>query len=431
MPGRTILYEDTVRDLRVELGERMLGTLAAPLALILDSAAWLVDRVARNYERLFLELHERVAGSTGGQVPLARLIGLATPQLFRSPRQLPEPVREAVAEFQRRWARLLDLRDRGRRHQVTVAGLAGPAKAAFPVRRIPWSGARRHAPDLLIAASSAEAINRGEYDWVLGELHLASNTMESRVFYEQHPDPPRLVALEQAVHDGNRVYIVPPKEWDVVTSRTYPPSALLAPDYLYWSLHADSGGMPGPVIPVAAMHVERGGDELFVRFRTGQGRIPLLEVCGELLSAAVVNAFRPLPRSAHLPRVTMDQLVLCRETWTFAAREIGWAWMKDEPSRYRQARNWRAAQELPERAFYRVAIEDKPVYLDFTSLVLVNLFAKTVRRAAEHQVPDVSLTEMLPDLGETWLTDHDGAGYTAELRMIAVSRLGRPDLTRI
>ena len=86
----------------------------------------------------------------------------------------------------------------------------------------------------MIAASSAEAINRGDFAWVLGELHLASNTMESRVFVEQHPEPAHLVAREQAVHAGHRVYIVPSKEWDIVTSRTYPPSALLAPDYLYW-----------------------------------------------------------------------------------------------------------------------------------------------------------------------------------------------------
>ncbi|MDQ2815280.1 MAG: lantibiotic dehydratase family protein, partial [Actinomycetota bacterium] len=41
--GRTLVYQDAVRDVRVELGQAVTGALAAPLGLVLDSARWLVN----------------------------------------------------------------------------------------------------------------------------------------------------------------------------------------------------------------------------------------------------------------------------------------------------------------------------------------------------------------------------------------------------
>lgn len=40
-----------------------------------------------------------------------------------------------------------------------------------------WTAARYLSPDIMIAADGAEAVARGDFTLVLGELHLAANTL--------------------------------------------------------------------------------------------------------------------------------------------------------------------------------------------------------------------------------------------------------------
>jgi hypothetical protein len=65
--------------------------------------------------------------------------------------------------------------------------------------------------------------------------------------------------------------------------------------------------------------------------KTDDGRATFAQVIGEQLSAAVVSAFNVLPAAPHVPRVSIGKLVVSRESWQFAASDIGWATVKDEP----------------------------------------------------------------------------------------------------
>ena len=419
--GRTILYEDTVRDVEVRFGGAVLDALAPPLTLLLQSARWFVAETAREYRKVFDEAYELVRARSGDAPPsLAAVVAAATPQLFFTLRQLPRPVAKVVEEFQRRWQEILRPSPDTRCHRVRAQDIAERVAELFAAPAPAWAAAVHHAPDLMIAADGPEAMARGEFLLVLGELHLASNTVESRLFVEQHEDPSWLFRADEADHRDRRVYLSPAKHWQMVNSRTYPPSALLSPRYTYWSLHPDAGGLPGQPLPAARLVVARTDGRLEVRTRDGARRFDLLEVVGELLSAATVNGFKPLPPAAHRPRVVIDRLVLARESWTLDVTDLRWASIKKESDRFLAARVWRAELGLPERAFYKVPVEDKPVFVDFTSLVLVNLFAKAVRRTAEARQTSLTVSEMLPDVGQTWLTDGDGAGYTAEVRIVAV-----------
>jgi hypothetical protein len=69
--------------------------------------------------------------------------------------------------------------------------------------------------------------------------------------------------------------------------------------------------------------------------------------------------------------------------------------------------------------FYRVPVELKPTAADFRSIVLVNLFAKHVRQTKAAGHTEYTVTEMLPDLGQLWLTDRHGQHHSSELRFVA------------
>jgi hypothetical protein len=137
----------------------------------------------------------------------------------------------------------------------------------------------------------------------------------------------------------------------------------------------------------------------------------------------VVDALQPVARAAHRPRITIDKLVLSREQWVFQVADSAWAFAKDEPERYYLARRWRQEHHLPERVFYRVPVEVKPTAADFRSIVLVNLFAKHVRQTQAAGHIEYTVTEMLPDLDQLWLTDHHGKHYSSELRIVAFDGL--------
>ncbi|HTI27409.1 MAG TPA: hypothetical protein VL652_40880, partial [Kutzneria sp.] len=269
-----------------------------------------------------------------------------------------------------------------------------------------------------------EAIRRGEFSVVMGELHLATNTLEARPFVERHPDQKRLLAAAERDHGGRRFYTVPTKDSPLVNSRSYP-AALLSPEYHYWCLHDAGSGAPGPVLPSAALEVYRDGDRLLVSSRTGEGPYDLLEVLAEQVSAAVIGAFHPLAPAKHMPRISVDRLVIQRETWSFEPVELTWAFAKTPVARFRAAQEFRATHDMPVRTFCRVHTERKPVLLDFTSVPLLEQVAKAVRKAAKDPGRHtLTIAEMLPDIEQTWLSDVDGSTYTSEIRLVLVDPLG-------
>ena len=152
--------------------------------------------------------------------------------------------------------------------------------------------------------------------------------------------------------------------------------------------------------------------------------LSLLEVVGDLLSAQIAHAFRLTPPGGHAPRVTVDDLVVSRETWTLAAAEPAFAGTADERGRYLEARSWAEGHGLPRHVFLRCTGERKPIYADLTSLASIDLMSRALRRSRREAGAGATMTvtEMLPAPEHAWLTDAEGRRYSAELRMVAVDQ---------
>ncbi|WP_320068803.1 lantibiotic dehydratase [Micromonospora sp. RTGN7] len=421
--ARTLVYEDTVRAADVRVGQAALDRLAEPLGLVLDSAAWLANAIADEVEKAARELLEREPAGRG--VPLLKMLTSLLPELggntgaARS--QLVEGV---VADFQRRWARVLGVPADGAQpeHRTTAAAIAGLVAQEFPRSRPRWSGARYHSPDIMVVAADTAALVAGDVDFVLGEVHCTTNTLGYKMWLQQHPEPERVRAAVEAMESGDRLVLIPGTDSPLTTTRMSAADETMLPGYTYLCLGAESLVPPpgATAIGVLDLDVVPGDSALLVRHRTTGATYSFLEALGDPLSALASDAFRPFARAARRPRVSIDSLVLGRAARTFDAGEQAWAFLRDESQRYAAARRWRATTGLPERAFVRVPVERKPMAVDFRSLPLVNLLAKVIRRTAEAGAGEVTVTEMLPDLDMLWLRDTAGNRYTAELRLIAV-----------
>jgi hypothetical protein len=175
--------------------------------------------------------------------------------------------------------------------------------------------------------------------------------------------------------------------------------------------------------------VEENDDDLVARTRDGRLSFDMVEIFGGMFSGFVVNQFQLLRRLTHTPRVTIDRLIVARETWRFAPAVVSFAELKDDAERFIAARRWAKSHGLPRFVFVKVPVETKPFYTDFDSPLYVNLMAKMVRRQSLEGLEGatLSISEMVPGLEQVWLPDAVGQYYTSELRMVALDLLEIPN----
>jgi len=273
----------------------------------------------------------------------------------------------------------------------------------------------------MIAAASIEAIRRGDYEFVMGELHIGVNTQALSLFLEQHPARAELLRAAEADIPEARILAVAPRYGTPLSGRNH--MALISPkDYrLEFSVHSDKADR-AQALPLGALVIEERADQLEVRTRDGRLRFDILEVLADALTGQVLNSFKLLRPARHTPRVNLDRLVVAREAWTRTAAELAFAFEKAEAARFVATRRWARAAGLPRFVFVKSPVEVKPVYIDLASPVFVDIFARLVRRTQEGAGGEATLaiTEMLPRLEQAWLPDAAGRRYTSELRIVAV-----------
>lgn len=418
--ARTLVYEDGRRDVKAVIGPDVLEALAPPLSIVLSSARWISYQLAALYRETFLEVYRDLVRKMGTKTIDAMTFWMAVQPLLYG-EGVERPIDALPALLQERWSQVLDLPNDGRRHvEFTSEELMPRVAAAFETAAPGWKQALYHSPDVMIAAADVEAIKRGEYMFVLGEVHLTSNTLSAALFVAQHPEPEALFRAVLSDFQKPKARLVTPKSWINQTLRTV---QFLVPEHdLRVEFTHDSITPTEHAISVSEVVVEEQGEDLIVCTRDGRIRFELLEAMGEALSSLAVNSFRIMQPSEHNPRVTIDRMVVSRESWSILADDLDYVFLKDEGERFLATRRWLRAQGLPRFAFIKTPVEVKPVFMDFASTIFVDAFTKLVRRTIENGEPDarIGFSEMLPGTDQTWLFDAEGNTYTSELRVVAV-----------
>jgi Lantibiotic dehydratase, N terminus len=180
-------------------------------------------------------------------------------------------------------------------------------------------------------------------------------------------------------------------------------------------------------VPVSSLLIQRCDDAIEVRTADGQV-FNALELVGWRLSEMIFDAFKMFSPSAHTPRISIDRLVVKRETWRFTTAKLAFASEKDGAERFLQCRAWAQTYNLPRFVFYKVPVEKKPACLDLNSPILIDIFCRMVRSTVEAKLPDamIDVAEMLPDVEQIWLSDANSDRYSCELRMVALDLVRCP-----
>lgn len=424
--GRTLVYEDCRRDVKVELGGELLEGLGPPLALLLASARWFAHQVAAQVREVFWEVYGEMGGRTGEvAVSAMSFAAQVQPRLFSQGARAFDGIGLA---YQQKWAETLAVPAGMRSIHYDGQSLRPAVLAAFHAPDSGWEYARYHSPDVMIAADGLEAIRRGDYQLVLGEIHPALNTLGAAFWLAQHPSPQELFQAVASDMPGTHLMYAIPKNWPSMTTRTH--RALLPSRDFYLAFGHDPVAAPvSQVVPIGALVIEEADGRLVMRSRDGRLRFDLMEAFAHTLTYLLGGLSDPFGLTGcdgHTPRITIDNLVVAREAWRTQAADAPFAYARDEGERFLEARRWAQAQGMPRFVFGRVPVERKPFYVDFDSPVYVNILAKMIRRTAESEKtePTFTISEMLPRPDQTWLADAQGCRYTSELRLVALDLAG-------
>ena len=410
--GRAVCFEDTSRDLDLVIGRPLLAELAPALGVLLQASRWLAAAIADAYAGQIRELYEELAAD--GPVRLGDLFFLAQGSLWGRGER---PVDAVSAEFAARWAKLFGLGD-GVTGPISVRSkdLHERAMAAFPADRPGWSGGLIHSPDIQLCAPDPDAIARGDYLAVLGEMHTAWGTFDCAAFTQWHPQVQRLIDGMERDCGSPRVRTLYPPDWPRLTGRVT--HSLDAHDDIVVAYSPTNGPPRHRLLSAMAAHVvEEDGD--LVVLTPDADRWPIVEAFGTMLAVHASEGFKLVAARDHLPRITVDNLVVHRETWRTTVGATGLAAPKGQRNRYLAVRRWRRALNLPERVYLKIGTEVKPFYVDLTSPAHAVSLCNAMRGAAASRGPEVVviITEMLPDVADAWVPDGAGNRYASELRL--------------
>ncbi|MFD5679822.1 lantibiotic dehydratase [Streptomyces bacillaris] len=432
--GRTLCYQDAVRDCRVEIGTGFLDAIARPLALVADAADWFGNRLVELVEAEIAAL-VRAAATRRTPVTLAdvwpQVLGLFWGEGAA-------PVATATRELSGKWRTVLDP-VAGLPVRLRVEDIEEAARTAFATGPVRSPHLALHSPDLQVVRAAD-----GSLTTVLGELHAALATCDlpfldwttdtgslhdtgsphdtgthpdTGSVYDtcSHPDGGSLRDKVNAAIDAPRLVPLLPVDWKRNSGRMVP-APIGAGDRLIGFTRApfDDRSRIDPAVAITL--AERDGT---VTATTPDGRAwNMAELLAVPVSIIAADAFKVGLDRPHAPRVTLDGLVLFRETWRVRAGDIPLAAKPDREGDYLAVRRWLRATGLPDRAFVKFPQETKPSLVDFTSPTLVLTFANLVRRT-QRLAPDatVILSEPLPHPEDSWLTDADGERYVSELRL--------------
>ncbi|NSL43819.1 lantibiotic dehydratase, partial [Streptomyces sp. 8P21H-1] len=303
-PNRALVYADCRRSATATVGTAVLAQLV-PLELCLTAARWMTDRYAEavgaRIHEVYRELRER-----HGQVDLGSLWFACLPAPH--PESFAE-IERIQAELRERWGRIIAAPPGARRVSLSSAAIAGQVREAFPQDGRGWSLSRYVSPDLMLVAEDLEAVGRGEFQLVIGELHVAMNTLAQSLFVHQHPDRGQLVDETTRDFPGPRLLPMLPKELPLKWSARSRQS-LERPQDHYVALTDHSADPHRPrTVRSGEVRVEERAGRLSAVLPDGSV-FDLLDVFCHALTDRVMDRFTLRPDGDHSPRITIDSTVV-------------------------------------------------------------------------------------------------------------------------
>ncbi|MEM7151425.1 MAG: lantibiotic dehydratase [Myxococcota bacterium] len=406
--ARSIAYLECARDVGMNVSEDVLPRLE-PLELVYDTIRAYTARLWEDLLPEFDALQTELADATG-RADFPRFLATASERFLNQARG-----EVLLVDFQRAWLDSLNVDADYAPVELTVTEMRKRLGPLLEASEPGWPNACFQSPDLMFAASSAEAMASGDFLPVLGEIHPCANTVLFPCILKLSPDV-LAVATQAYAQDLPQVVRPAPPGEEFQRARHHVP-----PNCPSLTVLDTSWPPPDPAVArtlaIGDLVVTRDAEgTLVVATRDGRLTLDFRVVLDNYLVNAAPESFQLLD-SERLPRVTVDGVVISRERWRLPCptKAAG-----GDAASFLSVRRWAQTHGLPRRVFVKSPSERKPIMIDFDNPFLVEALLYITSK-----VEYVDVSEMLPGPHETWLPDASGRSYTCELRVCAVDATAR------
>lgn len=304
-------------------------------------------------------------------------------------------------------------------HTQSDGHIARLNSADLPIEDLAWDAENYHCTslDLMLAAPSQASLAEGTFQLVLGEMHpypllwvfpTAYFAQEQNTCWQQ-------MLIKELQHQPDSYQAAQfgfTRKTKIFPYQLPGPTIELRPRYPTCE-----------AIPVAAVTIRESATGLYLDAEGQHVRLytPITRRSSGLDPLAPLSfpALEPPPISlgAHTPRIEIDNVVYQRECWLVEGGLFGESTEKGFDL-FLEVWRWKAQLGLPDEIFVRAAHEPKPVFIDFTCALSVELLATLARQSKQ-----LTITEMWPDTRHLWLDGPDGR-HTCEYRLIALKSGG-------
>lgn len=426
---RSIVFEDATGPVEgLAIGPQVSDFIVGELSVLYD-ALLVGPRIRINREREILRDWVAERFGRNARVPLGEVYRQFTADQMGIALECDRVDRE-VADAGRQLACDLLAGHDPRAHEVTV----DPEKVREFVSRFPRRPGAVCNPDVMIGARGPSALAAGEFYGVVGDCHILRDLISHGSF------SPFLGAasagVTQDVTDAYQATLEPGEILvDIVRRHQSKTSAQLDLPIPHLEV---SGRSPKPrdqVIQPREIYVQVDDGQISMRSDRVGGSIRLMAaISGAPSIRHDPTAVFAYPRSlggglfdtvafSYLPRIRCGRAVLCRRRWSLPAGrlqvlDLKRKWLTDDVRYFLFATALREEFGFPRRTFAKFSHEPKPIYVDWTSPLLIRQFARLAR-----VMPDdahVEISEMLPGPEDLWL-DADGKPRTSEIRCAVVT----------
>lgn len=392
--ARSLVFEECRRSISMDLGTAAVERIAPALQVVLRIARWYTFAIGTRVASALLHEHHK-------RVPLP-VFWRRTVPVFEE--EIAPAIDAVSAEFRRKWRTLWSSAGvRGDRQHLDVEAAGAFVGRHFRAPCPGWPGARHHAPDLMWNARSPEELLAGNGTPILSELHPGVTPLTTLSVLSHCPVRDELVTEWDADFPEPLVSPIP---WEQFARSSQ--DARLAKQHWHLDIGDDfaSERPPEQVLRAADFDVVADDGRLLAVQRNGTLRLDLLRVFERRIKLRAAASFSLSDDADRTPRRYLGPLVVQRAQWR----------VESLPFRDCEgAAAWRGAMGIPERVFARVPGEMKPIYVDLTSPVSVEMFVRFAAGARK-----VTISEMYPGPDGLWLRDGEGNAYTSEMRCIAV-----------
>ena len=422
-PGRFLyaasnaIAEECSRDPRFRISEAMTEELARDvepwLDLWRDTYAFVASRVAAGLREML-----QTAPVTNGAIPLsAFLLHCASNKMPLTGHGIVVWAHLAFQEVKTAFRQMVSERPDAPEWELSAEDCAFVRKRFdYP----PYDEYTYPSADLQLSAASFAAVNRGQYQWVVGELHPPVALLHHALYWSC-PDKAALsaalastafarpfvhygfVAADFTAHTTIRLFDAMPELTTFVSAQRANPSWRTVP--------------PAEV----EVFVDENMGDVAMRKRGSH------EYLGSFARSWIIPlGFHPFHfgRAAHMPRLRCGRAIVQRRAWTVALDEFQAVdHLVLAVEQLRSAKGWpryiymRPTEQALRRSGGEGRDKDiKPVFVDLESYLSLEIFSRWLKKSGELEV-----TEMLPDPDHLCWQEADGR-RTFELRTLIVPR---------